>query len=91
VNWIFLPFRLNGYFVGNSAEAKLPVDINLMTGDLTLLLNVVLHDYVQRLILVKYLLVDFAHEQFVVLVGHGNRIRQQLRRWPWPELIVRSV
>jgi hypothetical protein len=52
---------LDDYFVGNSPEAKFPVDINLMTGGTTLLLNVVLHDYVQGLVLMKHLLVDFAH------------------------------
>jgi hypothetical protein len=81
---VFPPFRLNGYLVGNSTDAKLPVDINLMDGGTTLLLNDVLHDYVQRSVLVKHLLEDFAHEQFVALtahwsgavVGHGNMIRR---------------
>jgi len=73
--------------VGNSSEAKLPVDVNLVTGGTTLLLNVVLHDDVLRLVLVKHLLVDFADEELVALaanrngslVGHRNRIRRLLR------------
>jgi hypothetical protein len=52
---------LNGYFVGNPAEAELPVDIDLMTRGTTHLLNVVLHDYVQSLVLIKHLLADFAY------------------------------
>jgi hypothetical protein len=35
-------------------------------------LNVVLHDYVQRLVLIKHLLVDFAHEELVALTAYRN-------------------
>lgn len=65
--------------MGNSAETELPVHINLMTGDIALLLYVVLHGYIQRLVLIKHLLADFAHKEFVAFTVHGNRILQQTR------------
>jgi hypothetical protein len=61
VDWAYPVLGLDDYPMCNSAAAKLPIHINLMTGDTALLLIVVLHDYVRRLVLVKHLLVDFAH------------------------------
>ena len=60
--------------MGNSAKVKLPINVNLMTRGIALLLNVVLYGYIQRLALIKHLLVDFAHKEFVALTVHGNRI-----------------